>query len=199
MTNSSNSDFVLFNEQQQFGQTQYASRYIEGKDGRPNLGCGLRWAGDFFNYHTIRIHKDDVMRFDLRFRVYTALKELGMDDHLSNMLSKILEYGESRMSDPSHYDYLEYFYSTVCSNLCEPDVYKGNFSSSGDKMYQYRDRWERAGVPWFHGVVCYMLMDSVYPNTVRQTNAGWIDPAQWVIDNYKTGLCLYAAMIETMY
>ena len=45
-------------------QAQYASRYIDGKmEEYPNLGGGLRFKGDPSDYHTIRIHKDDIEEF----------------------------------------------------------------------------------------------------------------------------------------
>ena len=51
------------------GQTQYISRYIDGKiDGWPNLGEGLRFKGDPGNYHDVTIHKDDVDEFVRRVR-----------------------------------------------------------------------------------------------------------------------------------
>lgn len=51
-------------------QTQYASRYLEGRHGYPNLGKGLRWEGDLDDYHFIRIHKDDVDEFVRRVEEY---------------------------------------------------------------------------------------------------------------------------------
>lgn len=44
-------------------QCQYASYYVGGVGGRPDLSQGLRFKGDAFNYHSIRIHKDDVVEF----------------------------------------------------------------------------------------------------------------------------------------
>jgi hypothetical protein len=45
-------------------QSQYASRYLNGKmEGYPNLGDGLRFEGDPLNYHSLRIHKDDIAEF----------------------------------------------------------------------------------------------------------------------------------------
>jgi len=50
-------------------QSQYASRYIDGKiDGYPNLGFGLRFYGESDNYHDVRIHKDDIEEFIRRYR-----------------------------------------------------------------------------------------------------------------------------------
>ena len=45
-------------------QSQYASRYVDGKmEGYPNLGEGLRFEGDPSDYHSLRIHKDDLAEF----------------------------------------------------------------------------------------------------------------------------------------
>lgn len=44
-------------------QSQYASRYIDGRNGYPNLGEGLRFQGESHDYHSVEIHKDDVDKF----------------------------------------------------------------------------------------------------------------------------------------
>ncbi|MFA5163653.1 MAG: hypothetical protein WC441_03980 [Patescibacteria group bacterium] len=49
-------------------QSQYASRYIDGKiEGYPNLGEGLRFKGESWNYHSVQIHKDDIAEFIKRY------------------------------------------------------------------------------------------------------------------------------------
>ena len=50
-------------------QCQYGSRYVHGKiEGYPNLAEGLRVTGDLFNYHSLRMHIDDVPTFIERYR-----------------------------------------------------------------------------------------------------------------------------------
>lgn len=63
-------------------QCQYGSRYIDGRlEGYPNLGEGLRFNnGKGYNgevrefngsdYHSIRIHRDDMNEFERRYRAY---------------------------------------------------------------------------------------------------------------------------------
>lgn len=55
----------------------------------------------------------------------------------------------------------------------------------GDKGSQYRESWERAGVPYFHGMAI-LLAGYCYPfsKESRETDKGWVAPEQWVIDNY---------------
>lgn len=54
-------------------QCQYASRYVDGKiEGYPNLGNGLRFKGDSGNYHSLRIHGDDVDEFVRRVEEYRS-------------------------------------------------------------------------------------------------------------------------------
>lgn len=64
--------FVPFNEDRRLGQNQYASRYVDGRHGSPNLGEGLRWKfkDTSSNYHFIRIHRDDLVEFHRRVRDY---------------------------------------------------------------------------------------------------------------------------------
>jgi hypothetical protein len=53
-------------------QAQYARHWL--KD--PEVGKDIRWIGDFSNYHSLKIHKDDVA--ELEKRVLKKRKELGM-------------------------------------------------------------------------------------------------------------------------
>ena len=52
-------------------QCQYGSRYLNGElPGYPNLGKDLRVTGNHANYHSLRIHADDVATFVQRYREY---------------------------------------------------------------------------------------------------------------------------------
>lgn len=49
-------------------QAQYGSRYVDGFQGEyPSLGEGLRFEGSPDDYHSLRIHKDDIAEFVRRF------------------------------------------------------------------------------------------------------------------------------------
>jgi len=56
-------DYRLFNEDHALGQNQYASRYINGSHGYPNLGERFRFKGDSSDYHFVYIHVDDYDAF----------------------------------------------------------------------------------------------------------------------------------------
>ncbi len=50
-------------------QSQYGSRYVNGFNGEyPNLGEGLRFDGDPDDYHSLKIHRDDIAEFVRRFK-----------------------------------------------------------------------------------------------------------------------------------
>lgn len=51
-------------------QCQYASRYLDGRHGFPNLGEGIRIKGSTADYHFLLIHKDDVAEFVKRVLDY---------------------------------------------------------------------------------------------------------------------------------
>jgi hypothetical protein len=63
-------------------QCQYGSRYIDGRlEGYPNLGEGLRFNNgkgyngqtrdlDASDYHSVRIHRDDMDEFERRYKAY---------------------------------------------------------------------------------------------------------------------------------
>lgn len=65
-------------------QSQYTSRYIDGKHGGyPNLGGGIRFINldePSGNYHSIGIHPDDIEEFIRRFEAYKALTNSGVQD-----------------------------------------------------------------------------------------------------------------------
>jgi hypothetical protein len=61
--------YVPFNHDRRLGQNQYASRYIKGVCGYPCLGEGLRFKNPSkWNYHSIMIHKDDLVEFHERVK-----------------------------------------------------------------------------------------------------------------------------------
>ncbi len=50
-------------------QAQYGSRYVNGfRDEYPNLGEGLRFEGNPSDYHSLRIHHEDIDEFVRRFK-----------------------------------------------------------------------------------------------------------------------------------
>ncbi|OGC55977.1 hypothetical protein A2797_01250 [candidate division WWE3 bacterium RIFCSPHIGHO2_01_FULL_48_15] len=65
-------DFGEIAHQRLHEQTQYMSRYIHGRiKGYPNLGEGLRFRQrDPSDYHTYKIHKDDIEEFARRVEEY---------------------------------------------------------------------------------------------------------------------------------
>lgn len=66
------SSFGDFSRSRLGQQCQYGSRYIQGKlDGYPALGDGLRFENlDRSDYHSIRIHRDDMDEFERRYRAH---------------------------------------------------------------------------------------------------------------------------------
>jgi hypothetical protein len=66
------SQFGDFSRERLGQQCQYGSRYITGKlDNYPALGEGLRFKNlDRGDYHSIRIHRDDMDEFERRYKAY---------------------------------------------------------------------------------------------------------------------------------
>lgn len=86
----------------------------------------------------------------------------------------------------SHYDWLQENLGQFIKAMClENRMSLGIISAHGDKCYQYRDTWNKAGVPFEHGVALYFLTYlRPWSEEVRDTNTGWVKPDVWVIDNY---------------
>jgi len=66
------SSFGDFSRSRLGQQCQYGSRYILGRiEGYPALGEGLRFENlDRSDYHSIRIHRDDMDEFERRYRAH---------------------------------------------------------------------------------------------------------------------------------
>ena len=66
------SSFGDFSRSRLGQQCQYGSRYIQGRnEGYPALGEGLRFLNlDRSDYHSIRIHRDDMDEFERRYRAH---------------------------------------------------------------------------------------------------------------------------------
>ena len=84
----------------------------------------------------------------------------------------------------SHYDWLQKHFSTFCKNAgikCYDVI-----SAHGDKCYGYKRMWKEKGIPFEHGVAIFLLTYlKPHCDDVRETKAGWVDPADWVIQNYE--------------
>lgn len=85
----------------------------------------------------------------------------------------------------SHYDYLkEHLFPFMEKMGVNIEWNGGIIGAHGDKAYGYRDEWKRAGIQFPHGVAIYLLTYCrPYALEVRETENGWVDPKQWVIDN----------------
>lgn len=85
----------------------------------------------------------------------------------------------------SHYDWLNENFDTFCHKLGMEGSFVGLISAHGDKCYGYDRKWKDAGIPFEHGVAIYLLGSlAPYGDELRDTEHGWVDPGQWVVDNY---------------
>lgn len=86
----------------------------------------------------------------------------------------------------NHYDWLRENFPHVLESLhVDPSWAEGLITAHGDKCDTYKDRWEKYGIPFHHGVACYLLTRiEPWSKEVRQTEDGWIDPGEWVANNY---------------
>lgn len=87
------------------------------------------------------------------------------------------------MSD--HYTWLELnlpsFFKSVGLN---PEYASGSIGSSGDKCYGAIHKFEEAGLHFYHGVAIYIILGfSPFSEKVRNTENGWVDPFQWIVEN----------------
>jgi hypothetical protein len=89
----------------------------------------------------------------------------------------------------NHYDYcdktLANFWDALGINYHNKFSPEGITTAHGDKCYSYKDIWEKNGISFNHGVAIYLLSYiKPYSTEVRETSNGWVDPCEWVINNY---------------
>lgn len=85
----------------------------------------------------------------------------------------------------NHYDWLNKNFNKFTKSLGFKEDLTGLISAHGDKAYQYEHLWKEKGIPFEHGVAMYLLTYvNPYAKQVRETANGWINPCEWVIENY---------------
>lgn len=66
-----------------------------------------------------------------------------------------------------------------------------------DKAFQYRDRWAEAGIEYRFGVLLYLMsFCEPYLHSVRQTDEGFVDPCDWVIEQFKESRMVKRFLVE---
>lgn len=85
----------------------------------------------------------------------------------------------------NHYTYLERvlpdFFGAVGLTW---EHYAGIIGAHGDKCYSYRSQIELAGMTFGQGVALYMLTYcEPFASESRQTESGWVDPIDWIVEN----------------
>jgi hypothetical protein len=88
----------------------------------------------------------------------------------------------------SHYKYLDIAFPMFLKNIGYGDKWEWNcgiVTAHGDKGYCYRDDWEEHDIPFHEGMAVYLLTYmNPWANEVRNTDNGFVDPREWVINNY---------------
>jgi hypothetical protein len=88
----------------------------------------------------------------------------------------------------NHYKWLENNLPVFFDNIGLSNYKKycqSIISADGDKCGSYERKWQQNNIPFVHGVALYLITKiSPYNIEARETKNGWIDPGNWVIDNY---------------
>lgn len=85
----------------------------------------------------------------------------------------------------SHYKWLDVHLPTFFKKVgLDPASCSGLITANGDKCYSKEGFFIANGIHFYHGVAIYLLTSmNPFANEVRQTEQGWVDPFQWIIDN----------------
>lgn len=85
----------------------------------------------------------------------------------------------------NHYDYLNKHLMAFFERIGIKNANEGIIVAHGDKCYCHREDWEDHGIPFPQGVAIYLASYcKPFSAEVRNTANGWVDPFQWVIDNF---------------
>lgn len=81
----------------------------------------------------------------------------------------------------NHYQFLDKHFKTF-AEACGAETWctDGVISAHGDKGYCYKSQWEEAGIPFYHGMMLYLLARlRPFCGTFEQPKV-----CEWVIENY---------------
>ena len=79
----------------------------------------------------------------------------------------------------NHYEYLDKYLPTFWKHVFNHEDCAGMITSHGDKIMQYKKEFEKAGVPFFHGCLMYLL---TYSSKMTRPK---YESLEWCIENYK--------------
>lgn len=90
-----------------------------------------------------------------------------------------------RMKNMSHYEWLEKNLPAFLEkNGFNPEYASSLIQAHGDKCYSVETYFKRNGLHFYHGVAMYLLLSfEPYASQVRQTENGWVDPFEWIVEN----------------
>lgn len=108
------------------------------------------------------------------------------DDILIQDIDELLGYVNLGRYPEDHYQFIERVGKYVSTKWGHPENPALYLTAHGDKCRQYKELWEKNGVPFNHGAYVYLLSHmAAYSKNVRQTERGWVDPGEWVIIYYQ--------------
>lgn len=96
----------------------------------------------------------------------------------------------------SHYSWLNKYLRTVFERAGISWSLNGNIiSAHGDKSFGYQWKWREHGVPYEHGTAIFLMSYcKPFSEEVRETEKGWVDVGDWVIENYDRFKHLFEGM-----
>ena len=101
----------------------------------------------------------------------------------------------------SHYKWLELYlpkFLKDCNVLGGWDANVGIIAAHGDKFYQYREQFAKAGLHFAHGCAIGLLTYcSPYSRESRETKNGWVAPVDWIVDNGHRFVSMLPSVDET--
>jgi hypothetical protein len=90
----------------------------------------------------------------------------------------------------SHYDWLDaHWWEVVKACGGDPEsrhaFTSGLIGAHGDKFWTSRSDWEKAEIPFHHGVaLALMTYTPLFRDEVGETAGGWVTRKDWVTQNY---------------
>ena len=93
------------------------------------------------------------------------------------------DYFKMKTKVENHYNWLDKNLSTFYERLGIP-YNSGVITAHGDKVYGYKDRFDKVNLHFYHGVAIYLITyERPFNKEVRETDHGWVAPIDWILEN----------------
>jgi hypothetical protein len=151
--------------------------YVCEAGGLPT-GCAY-WITVFRTEKGILFYHDDIIYFVSNSLTLGTFQTDAPDENMWKEVFKLIGYNNLVLNQYKYCDaVLNAFWKLVFGKTASEMWCGGIVGAHGDKAYGYKKQWEKAGIPFNHGVLLFLL---TYTSEIDREKCG---SDQFVIDKY---------------